>query len=391
MKRTSLTVLILISWIGLFAQTPIGLDSAIAAALSKHPQLLAAQKELEEQAALKKGSFSLSDPQVLLEAPSGEFFTVGVQQSVDNPLVYMQQSKVGKQQIKLAETNIVITRSVVIRQVSEAYNQLQYAEARIHQAFIQDSVFNAMHLATEKRHQAGDAGLLAKTSASARAREAEVTLVQAKEELKNARLGLQLLTGLDASGAQSDTTFEKMELSGDLGDAPSSVPFIDYANQNTVLAKQQLKLAKSGLAPGFSLGYLNQAERSSSIPQRFQFGITVPVWYWTHKSRIKAAKANAEKTTYNSALAVQNFNVAWLDAIKVYQINLVSLQYYETSGLEQADIILDAALRSYTAGEVSFLEYMFTISQAFDIKTNYYTALKKYNTSVIELNFLQGK
>ncbi len=391
MKGITLTFLFMFGWLGLYAQTSISLDSAIAEALKRHPHLQAAQMELEEQRALKKGSFSLPDPQILLEAPTGEFFTPGVQQTVDNPLVYIQQSKVGREKIKLAEAGIAISRSSVIRQVSLAYNQLQYMEARIRQAIVQDSIFTTHYLATDKRHKVGDVGLLELTSAEARAGEAAVELATTISQLNGARQGLSLLTGVNNEELRTDREYEKIDCD-DVGyDAPSSGLFVDYADQNSAVARQELKLAKSGLAPAFSVGYMNQAERNSATTYRFQFGLSLPLWFWTHSSRIKAAKANAEKTSFESALAVQNFNFKWFNAIQEFEASRASLEFFDSKGLEQSDVILDAATRLYAAGEISYLQHLFSISQAFNIKTNYYEALKKYNASVIELNYLNGK
>ena len=374
---------------GAIAQTTLTLDSVIAMSLRYHPQLLAAQKELEEQTALKRGSFSLPDPQILVEAPTGDFFTPGIQQSFDNPLVYIQQSKVGKQRVALAEAGITVNRSEVIRQVSIAYNQLQYAETTMRQYFIQDSIFNALYIATDKRYTAGDAGLLEKTRAKAQAEETALLLTQTLAELSSAKQQLALLTGLDTS-AIFVTELSRFPGTDNLKVFPSSSPFTDYAMQNSAVANQQLKLAKAELAPGFSVGYMNQAQQTSPIPQRFQFGLSVPLWFWTHSSFIKAAKANVEKTNYESTLAMQNFGSAWLDAITAYQKNLSSMQYYESTGLQQADIILDAASRSFAAGEIDYMEFMYTLSQSFDIRGNYYKALKNNNTSIIELNYLNG-
>ncbi|MBN4061760.1 TolC family protein [Bacteroidales bacterium AH-315-I05] len=383
-----------------FAQATLTLDSVIALAVDHHPQLLAAEKELEEQVALKKGSFSLPDPQILLEAPTGDFFTPGIQQTFDNPLVYIQQSKVGKQQVALAEAGISVSKSEVIRQVSIAYTQLQYAETTVRQYFIRDSIFNALYIATNKRHAAGDAGLLEKTSAQAQAQETALLLTQAMAELYSAKQQLALLTGLDTSAISvtelirfpgADDYLRTNWLEQPLAvRPPSSNPFTDYAMQNSGLANQRLKLAKAKTAPGFSLGYMNQDDKTSAIPQRFQFGLSVPLWFWTHSSRIKAAKANVEKTNYESALVMQNFNSAWLDATTAYQKHLLSLEYYENTGLHQSETILDAANRSYAAGEVGYIEYLFALSQAFGIKASYYETLKNYNTSIIELNYLNG-
>ena len=144
------------------------------------------------------------------------------------------------------------------------------------------------------------------------------------------------------------------------------------------------------MIPGFSVGYMNQAELTSEIIQRFQFGLSFPLWFWTHSSRIKSAKANSEKANHGSNLVVQNFNIAWLDAITAYQKNLSSVQYYENTGLEQSEIMLDAANLSHSAGEIGYIEYLLILSQSFRINAGYDEALKNYNDSIIELNYLKG-
>lgn len=388
MKRIFIITYILVSS-GAIAQSNLILDSVITMSLRQHPQLLAAQIGLEEQIALKRGSFNLPDPQILLEAPTGDFFTPGIQQAFDNPLVYIQQSKVGKQQVTLAEAGITVNKAEVIRQVSIAYIQLQYTETKVRLYFTQDSIFKALYIAAEKRHSAGDAGLLEKMAAQVQAQETALLLAEALADLSGAKQQLTLLIGLNTS-AISVTELARFPNTDNLKGLPESGPITDYAIQNSAVANQQLKLAKTKIAPGFSVGYMNQADKISSIPQRFQFGMFVPLWFWTHASRIKAAKAHVKKTNYESALAVQNFSSAWLSAITAQQKTHSSLQYYESTGLQQADIILDAASRSYSAGEIGYMEYMYALSQSFDIKGNYYNTLKNYNTSIIELNYLNG-
>ena len=66
------------------------------------------------------------------------------------------------------------------------------------------------------------------------------------------------------------------------------------------------------------------------------------------------------------------------------------MQYYENTGLQQSETLLDAANRSYTAGEIGYIEYLFALSQAFGIKASYYEAMKNYKTAIIELNYLNG-
>jgi len=388
MRRIFIAIYVLLSS-SVIAQSILTVDSVIAISLRNHPQLLVAQQELEEQMALKRGSFSLPDPQILFEAPTGEFFTTGIQQSIDNPLVYIQQSRVGRQRVALAKAGIVSNKSEVVRQVKIAYIQMQYAETRVRQSFIQDSIFNALNIASDKRHVAGDAGLLEKTSAQARAQESAQLFRHVLVELSEAKQTLALLTGLDTS-AISVAELARYPDAENVNLFPSTSPIIDYSVQSIVVASQQLKLTKAAIAPGFSFGYMNQADKSSPLAQRFQFGLSVPLWFWTHSSRIKAAKANVEKAEFTSALVTQRFNIAWLDAITAYQKHLSSLEYYENTGLQQSETILDAGNRSYSAGEIGYVEYLVALNLAFDIKSRYYSALKDYNASIIELSYLKG-
>jgi cobalt-zinc-cadmium efflux system outer membrane protein len=392
-KRTMKKILIAVCSflsLGAIAQTTLSLDSAVAMSLRHHPQLMVSQQELASQTALKKGSFSLPDPQFLLEAPTGDFFSPGIQQTFDNPLIYIQQSKVGQQQIALAEAGIAVSKVEVIKQVSLAYIELQYANAKAKLYFKQDSIFNALYTIAEQRYKAEDAGLLEKTSAQARAQEASIKYKQVASELSNANQQLAVLIGSEKPTV-SATVFEKLPESGELKTIPSTNPFSAYTLQKTAVVNQQLKASKAKIAPGISIGYLNQAAETSPIAQRFQFGLTIPLWFWTHSSRIKAAKAEVEKTKYEKALVEQNLNSAWISAITNHQKHKSSLQYYENTGLRQSETLIDVANQTYTAGEIRYMEYLFALSQGFDILANYYDALRNYNASIIELNYLKGK
>jgi len=387
--RKSLIVIYILCTSGLFAQNTITLDSIIAITIQKHPQVLLAKKELSVQTALKLGSFNLSDPQILLESPTGEFFTPGIQQSIGNPLVYIHQSKVGKQQVALAKAGITVNETEVIRKVCRAYTQVQYAKKMSIHYLAMDSIFNALFIAAEKRYKAGDAGLLEKTSAKAKADETALLLKTSLKELANAKQSLSLASGIDTSVISVSKLTRPPDQDNILPILASS-PTINLAQQSVVLAKQKLSLEKSKIAPGFSIGYMNQANKNSSTPHRFQFGLSIPFWFWTHSSRIKAANANVEKANYESELIIQNSNIEWIKAIGSYQNNLEAIQYYENTGLKQSEIILDAANHSYNAGEIGYIEYLFSLNQVFEIKASYYDKLKNYMFSIFEINYLNG-
>ncbi|MDQ2794405.1 MAG: hypothetical protein M3Y12_10425, partial [Bacteroidota bacterium] len=84
-------------------QVVVRLDSAEQLALRRHPRLRQSAQEIEEQRALKRGSFSPTNPDFLFSAPTGERWAPGVVQTIDFPTVYRRQAQAAQAGITLAE------------------------------------------------------------------------------------------------------------------------------------------------------------------------------------------------------------------------------------------------------------------------------------------------
>lgn len=66
----------------------VPLDSAERQALQRHPRLRQSAQQIEEQRALKRGSFSPANPDFLFSMPTGARWAPGLVQTVDFPTVY---------------------------------------------------------------------------------------------------------------------------------------------------------------------------------------------------------------------------------------------------------------------------------------------------------------
>lgn len=395
MKKTILILFFLFPVL-LFGQTVLSLDSAIAFAIRTHPQIQFSQQEIKQQKALKSGSFNLENPSLGVEAPYADKFEIGIQQNFDNPLVYIQQSKVGKQNVLLAEKGLSLSKTQLIKEVKVAYLNLQFAETKLKQLFSQDSIFNNLFIASEKRFNAGDADLLEKVSAEAKANEVHNLYMQTQADLLNARLQLQILTGIKDNNIQTNLAFEKSKMNFSaliLGDTSvfKTSAFLQYYQQNILVNMQSLKLQRSKLIPGFSVGYLNQVGAEQPEKYRFRYGITIPLWFWTYNSQIRAAKFQYQMAQSQFVIAQKTINSEYQQAINDYKKYFASLNYYETSGLKQAETIISTAARSYQAGEIGYIIYMQSLNQAFEIKMNYIETIKNYNQSIIQLTYLNGQ
>jgi cobalt-zinc-cadmium resistance protein CzcA len=71
--------------------------------------------------------------------------------------------------------------------------------------------------------------------------------------------------------------------------------------------------------------------------------------------------------------------------------NSALLQFYESSGLKQADAIIKAASLGYRTGEINFAELSQFLSQAIGIRQNYLEVLNQYNQSAIQYNYFNNK
>lgn len=378
------------------SQSIISLDSSIALAMRTHPQIRFSQQELEQQKVLKKGSFNLENPSVGMEAPYGKKFEIAVQQNMQNPFIYIQQLKLGKQNVLLSEQNQRITKWQLIRDVRTVYLNLQYAEVRVKQLSYQDSIFHNLFIAAERRYNAGDAGLLEKVSAETKSKEIENLLKQAKADLQNAQIQLQLISGLKDANIRSKDEIKKttttipIEIKLD-STAITQSPLLAYFEQNILMNKQNLRLQKSKALPGISIGYLNQVGSDQPTNFRMRYGITLPLWFWTYSSQIKAAKYQYQMSQSQYGIAQKTYASEYTQAVNDFSKYTGSLNYYEQTGLKQAETIISTAQRSYEAGEISYIIYMQSLNQAFEIKLGYLETVRNYNQSIIELNYLKGQ
>ena len=78
-------------------------------------------------------------------------------------------------------------------------------------------------------------------------------------------------------------------------------------------------------------------------------------------------------------------------AITAYNKANLSLQYYETSALDQANRILEASTKSYKVGEIGYVELIQNLNTAFDTRLNYFIAIKDYNNSIIQIQKITGQ
>ncbi|GAB3840861.1 hypothetical protein GCM10028821_46440 [Hymenobacter jeollabukensis] len=383
----------------------LSLDSAVARAERQHPRLRQAARQLDEQRALKRGSFSLTNPDLLMEAPTGNFYTFGAVQTIQSPTVYRRQAKQAQAGIELASRNQLVQVATVRRDVRRAYVNLQYAEALVRQLTQQDSLYQRLYTAVGRLHAAGEIDLLQKISTEAEAKQVANQLAQARTDLQAAQQQLGLLIG--QPGAQDLATSSDLRQAGqqlatqgtallaELPTADSSAvaasPTLGYYQQNVRLSQSGISLVRAQRTPALTLGYMNQGERNSPYGYRFQAGVSVPLWFWTYRSQLQAATARSQAASAELDVQRLELSTQYRQALADVRKFNSSLGYYQQTGLPQARTIISASQRLFQAGEVSYLVLFQSLRQAFDIQFTYLTTLRDYGQAMVELNYLRGQ
>jgi cobalt-zinc-cadmium resistance protein CzcA len=293
------------------------------------------------------------------------------------------------------------TENELAYQVKQAAYQLMYLRARQKLLTQQDSIFSQLVRATDLRFRTGESRLLEKTTAETQHNEIRNSLRLTKADILIYEQILQTLTGSEHPVTITEVVAKKsLAFSADTLAAEAN-PQLRYMQQQIAIAEGERKVSGAKVLPDITVGYFNQTligtlneslERATGDVRfdGFIVGLTVPLWIGPHLARTKAARINEEKTQrqfeYNEALIQGQWQRAWQEYLK----NQASIEYYESSALQNADLILRHSEAAFRNGEADYTEYFLSVRAAIRIKEEYLNTLNELNQSAINIEFLAG-
>lgn len=377
------------------AQKQLTEDEALSLALKNSAWINASSLAVTQSKQMQKTAYNISNPEIMMESPSGEFQTVGVLQSFNFPTVYAKQHQLLKQQTVLSQVGQKITENDIKYQIKSLYLSSQYFELIYSYYKIQDSIYSQIQKSAQRQYDAGQIDYLEKTFADAQYGEVHNQFIQAQTDLQVSQSQLQTYTGLKeiittTSLQKAQATINVLFIKNDTS-AIQNNPSLLYFKQQQIISKKSLSLERNKFLPGFTLGYLNQGAKNTPSDLRIRAGINIPLWFWQYTGSINAAKTGL-KVAEQKAMAQQQaisieMQKAQGDYLKYYQ----SLTYYETTGLKQAEDIITTSKRFFEGGHTAdYISFLRTINDAYLIKLKHAESLKNYNQSVININYLTG-
>ncbi|MEW6006292.1 MAG: CusA/CzcA family heavy metal efflux RND transporter [Stygiobacter sp.] len=378
----------------------LNLNEAIKIALKNNPGLASARYSVEQQDALGKTAFDLGKTTITYDkdnTPPNGNYGIGFSQTISFPTVYLQQNKLQNQNITLSEKSYEAVKSELIKNVKSAYYQLAYGKERLKLFTYQESVYKNFSDAAELRYKTGETSQLENLAAQSKYQEVQLQKKQAEADLIIYEKELQKFLNINEPIELIDTTLEKiqfvpLEYGGSIDStAIESNPVLNFYRQKINTAESEHALEVHRLLPDLTFGYSKLTDNSVFNYYGFQIGVSVPLWFLPQQGRIEAASIGekiAQSNYQNYRLLIQS---SYQQQLKEYEKWKEQINYYEITGLKQADEILKVAELRYRNGEIGYVEFIQNISQAIGIKTQYLDALNQYNQSLINLNYLAGR
>ena len=374
-----------------FQPLQLSLDEAINLALKNNQAIKSAEYGVRQQQALRKTAVDLNKTGFQYgfdnTVPNGNK-SVGFQQSFSLPTVYNRQGKLLNQQVVLSEKYLAISKADLIRNVKRAYYQLVYGQNYLKVLIYQDSVYKNFSNAANSRYTNGETGYLEKVTADATYQQIVLLRKQAQADINIYVQELQKWLFTNTPVEPTVNRIEKLSTPILLDTLPvSQSPILNYYQQNVNVAAANLVLTRSRALPDISVGTSKFLGNSGF---GFSVGVNIPLWYRPYQGRNEAAKIGVKVAEADYANVIDTTKAAYNQQLQQYQKWNEQLSYYESAGLKQSDEIIRNAGVNYRYGNISYIEYIQNLTQAFNIKIQYLGALNQYNQSIINLNYLLG-
>jgi outer membrane protein, heavy metal efflux system len=381
-------ILLIIAFQQVKAQPVLTAEQAVELSMRNQRNLKAANLAVVQQQDLLKGSAGLENPQLQYQvSPYDEGGQVGVQQTVSFPSVYRNRKALQHERIRLAQLQLQGSQYELKREVRLSFLSLQYLAERARMLAYQDSIYQIIKVSAKRFFEAGQINKLEELQAVTQADQVNNELNRIHAEILAETQILSFYTGTADSFIVDPIHTYVFNL---VGDSMVSNIRQQILQQQIVINQRELGVARTGSLPELQAGVLFPTISKSERPVGYQFGLTIPIWRKQNRSRISAAKTGIEIAKAEQELEQQRLNVQYRQSIMNFQKELQSLAYFNNTALPQARDIMETSQRLFQGGELNYIESLRNLQAAFEIFFSHIDTKKRYNETVIHLNYLNG-
>lgn len=391
------------------AQTALTLNQAVSSALENNRTINGANLGVELQQTLRKGAFEM--PKTEVSMLYGQYNSlvkkdnnISVSQNIPFPTLFAANAALSDERIKAGQLQVASSKNELVFQVKTVYTNLQYLYSKEKLLLEQDSIYRGFVKSASLKYKTGEGNLLEKVAAETQLKDVQSLLDQNRSDIEIYKAQLATLLGGGSLPSIADRFLtETPEIA--IGDTAllRENPAIAYFRQQIVIAEKQRKVELAKALPDFTLGYFNQSltgfqnvngnevffGRDKRF-QGFQIGLAVPLFYRGYAVKAKAASINKDMASNDLELQQQKLTGQYQQALSEYLKNRKRYDYFITSAIANAALILKNSRIAYQNGEIGYSEYLLNLKQANGIYEGRLMALLQLSQSINQLEFLTG-
>lgn len=383
------------------AQQPITLQAALDTALKNNLSVRNEQLYADYMEKVKGTGYNL--PQTNVSLGYGQINSIyndnaiGVQQSLRFPTVYTRQKNVLNEEWKSSLIAVSLRQREVKKKVRETFCELLYLQKKIELLERSDSIFAGFLQSAELRLNKGESNAMEQSMAVVQRGQIGNQLREARndQEIASIRFRLLLNSAVYYTPADPDYRMDEPMM------ADTSVvrehPAVKLLQQQERISLAKWRLEKTKFTPDLIASYNNMSMKgtgaddvyytSSSRFQSFQVGIGIPLFFGAQSAHSKAQEAGWHWSKANYQQGVQELQANYRHSLLNYQKQKETVAYFEKTALKNAAVVLRTADAQFRNGSINYLEWVILMNQAIAIESEYLDAVRKLNTSAIELNY----
>lgn len=377
----------------------VSLQQALDIAQSQNLNVKGANLDIKYNEAMKKTAFNPGKTTVSgsvgkINEPTINDNAIGISQSFAFPTVYTRRAQAGRAQVQSSKLSKAVTLNELSKNVKDTWYQLAYLLQKRRLLLHEDSIYADFVRSATLRYKTGETNRLEQANAASQVMQLRTQLQQNDADIHAAESALATLLNTTKTVEVISDSLSAKAPDWQLIDSSqlNFNPGLKYMDQQIMVQQANKKLERSMLLPDISLEASSQTFNSLGSQRYgvYGIGISIPLWPGAQLQRIKATgiavnKAQNDRQLYQKELAGMYASTFW--EFKKYN---QSLKYYRQNALPQATLILANAHASYKSGEIGYVEYIQSLSQAFAIQNNYLDMINEYNHAVIKIEYLNG-
>ena len=373
----------------------IGLDSAMSIAFANHPNIKAANLEVEKNQSLQNLKYNLGTSDIsyqgngLVDEQFGQQVNqIGIIQNFPSPSITRANNKLQDEIAKQSTFSKQLTENELKWKVQQLYFQIQYVNELVKLYTNLSETYSNYYEKAKVRVEVGAANPIEALTLKAKWKEYLLLLKQVNIQRDNLNIEFKLLLNTDIAFTAQDS-LSVLDYSNSFN-LDSNI-FLKQSKNNIAVEIAKADLLKSDLKPSFNIGYAAQNYYQGGWLNAVQAGVSIPLFNGQTKKRVDAQRIQIDIANYQYESKVIAINQELLKAETDILLYYEGVQFYQDQLLTINPEVIRIARLNYEAGEFSYLELLNTLQLLATNSINYWGQIISYNKAVVDFQFLTNQ